>query len=257
MHMTRPVYRVGARLAASVLALSLFSCNLGPPALPPDDTMLLPNFFGNDENALTTVNFGLAKSSVGLVTVALHLALFWPRAFFAGNLQQDPVRDGDDWVWARTYPLWGFETELRVTDTGDQVQVRYLVTGTHNGQQLEGYEWFSGKFTEGNGQWVLNDPAQDGPVLTIDWERVSDTDKTLTFTNVTEGADGLGDTVIYDLDGTTASMSLHDARDDQGQPADFRVEWDTEEGSGRIDAADGQSYCWDSFAGGQGDIDCP
>jgi hypothetical protein len=93
-------------------------------------------------------------------------------------------------------------------------------------------------------------------VLNIDWARKSASNKSVSFTNVTQGQPGSGDKLGYALAGNVASMTIHDARNDQGLAVDFTVSWDTVEGEGKI-VRGAESLCWDTLAKGQVDIACP
>jgi len=93
-------------------------------------------------------------------------------------------------------------------------------------------------------------------VLNIDWERSDETNKKVSFTNVTTGTLESGDTLLYVLAGNIASMTIRDATGSDGKPASFSVSWDVVEGEGRIERG-GLAQCWDMLAKGQIDIPCP
>ncbi|MCB9654067.1 MAG: hypothetical protein H6729_08070 [Deltaproteobacteria bacterium] len=242
------------------MSTSLLACN-EPPDLPPEDTMVLPEFQSNTNglsgSAANTTNVSLAAVSVGTVTVALHAVLALPRAFLAGVLTAKADRDGDDWVWAKTFPLAGVEGELRGNLDGGTLNLEMYVDGLRNQEQLNHFLWFTGAHQQGSGNWTLYAPEVDsGPVLTIDWTRASDTDKTLTFTNVTADVDEQGDVIEYELKGSAASFLIHDAKNSQGTSKEFEVNWDVVDGSGRLRFED-ETLCWDTVENGQVDIACP
>lgn len=242
------------------------------PALPAADTM---TFFelkegarstestGSSGQALTvqaagdTSNVKLAIAAVGLVTTGVNLALLWPRTFIAGVVSTQPTRDGDAWVWKRTFPLLGWDANLRGTVAGGRLATEMRVTGLKpDNSNHQNFLWYTGDHGTRDGKWTVFAFGQPGPVLTIDWARQAADDKQLTFTNVTTGQDGSGDRLGYAIKGKIASMAIHDARDASGAPADSSVAWNVESGSGKITAPTA-TLCWDTLASGQVNIPCP
>jgi hypothetical protein len=272
---------------ATILALVSISLTVGcqrPPELPPADSMSFLEFkkgtakvepaagsdTGSSASALTqesaqvgfvdmggsTRNVETAALAVGLVSLGVHAALFWPRAFFWGALSAQAERDGDAWVWSKTFPLAGWQATLRA-EHKERLDLEMRVTGLRGEQTaFQNFLWYTGSHDLDDGQWVVFAKEVTGPVLNIDWARRSATDKTISFTNVTQGQPGSGDKLGYALLGNIASMTVHDARNDQGVPADFSVSWDTVEGEGKI-VRGAESLCWDTLAKGQVDIPCP
>jgi hypothetical protein len=226
--------------------------------------MELPAFFDGTDNALTQsggaqTNVGVAKLAVGGVTLAINLVLLLPRAMFVGTLTVEPEPQSEGWVWSKTFPVLGVQTDL-IGTRDESLDLEMHVTGTHaNTSRFQDFVWFDGAHRQTAGMWQFYDAEPDTlgePLLRIDWERVSATDKQLVFTNVTSGREGSGDTITYRLDGTTASMSIHDARNQDGVEVDFAVQWSTEDGAGRM-TANGEAFCWDSLGNGQVNVPCP
>lgn len=241
-----------------------------PPALPAADTM---TFFELKEGmkstetsgqALTlqqaagdTSNVKLAIAAVGLVTAGVNLALLWPRTFIAGVISTKPTHDGDAWVWKRTFPLLGWDANLRGSVDSGRLATEMRVTGLRaDNNNHQNFLWYTGDHGTKDGKWTVFAFGQPGAVLTIDWARQAADDKQLTFTNVTTGQDGSGDRLGYTIKGKVASMAIHDARNAQGQPADSSVVWHVENGSGKI-TAPAATLCWDTLANGQINIPCP
>jgi hypothetical protein len=277
--------------AIPVVAIAAFSlaaaAGCGRPELPPEDSMAFLTFEKGkasvapqsgglagelaaqaltlDTEVLTqpqlaaggsTRNVELAAASVGVVSVAVNLALFWPRAFFAGMFADRAERSGDGWEWKRTYPLAGWSARL-FGKVKSSLELEMRVTGLR-GEQVKYQEflWYTGSHESDSGQWVIYELGVGGPVVTIDWQRASATDKRVVFKNVKPGARENGDTLAYALKGRVASMAIHDAADATGAPADFTVEWNTATGEGKM-ARNATSVCWDTLAQGQVDIPCP
>jgi hypothetical protein len=261
-------------IALLVLTSALCACprmeeaSDGAPALPPADTM---TFFELKEGSKSTETTGqaltlaagdnsnvkLAIAAVGLVTAGVNLALLWPRTFIAGVISTQPTRDGDAWVWKRTFPLLGWDATLRGSVATGRLATEMRVTGLKpDNSGYQNFVWYTGNHGTKDGKWTVFAQGQAGPVLTIDWTRQAADDKQLTFTNVTSGQDGSGDRLSYSLKGTIATMAIHDAKDANGQPADSMVVWSIDNGSGKI-TAPSATLCWDTLANGQANIPCP
>jgi hypothetical protein len=240
------------------------------PALPAPDAM---TFFELKEGARSTETTGqaltveaaagdtsnvkLAVAAVGLVTAGVNLALLWPRTFIAGVVSTQPTRDGDAWVWKRTFPLLGWDATLRGSLASGRLATEMRVTGLKpDNSSFQNFLWYTGDHGAKEGKWTVFAQGQSGPALTIDWARAAADDKQLTFTNVTTGQDGSGDRLGYSIKGKLASMAIHDARDASGQPADSSVVWHVENGSGKI-TAPAATLCWDTLDKGQVNIPCP
>jgi hypothetical protein len=240
------------------------------PALPPADSM---TFFELKEGARSTETSGqaliveqqagdrsnvkLAVAAVGLVTAGVNLALLWPRTFIAGVVSTQPTRDGDAWVWKRTFPLLGWDANLRGSIASGRLATEMRVTGLKpDNMSYQSFLWYTGDHAAKEGRWTVFAQGQTGPVLTIEWVREAADDKQLAFTNVTTGQDGSGDRLGYSLKGKVATMAIHDAKDANGQPADSSVVWHIENGSGKITAPTA-TLCWDTLEKGQVNIPCP
>jgi len=225
-------------------------------ALPPQDSVEFPAFFDGSSGAVTaTPNLNLAKGAVGLVTLAINAALIIPKATFWATVTSGASQDGDGWRWIRTFPLLGWESDLYGTFADGTIDLSMKMTGLNaNNNTVVDFEWFTGTHQLGSGNWTFfdhNNPSE-GDVLTIDWQRTSDTDKTLTFTNVNSTSNGFNDSIVYALDGTTASMTINDT--DEGTSS---VQWDTADGSGKLTTKTSEQLCWDTLDNGQANIDCP
>src|SRR5688572_28180154 len=104
-----------------------------PPELPPPDSMSFLEFkrgmasvepaTGGDMRGMakglavdeavqaqtaSTRNVELAALSLGLVSLGVNAALFWPRAFFWGTLSAKGQKSGEGWEWEKTFPLAGW-----------------------------------------------------------------------------------------------------------------------------------------------------
>ena len=145
-------HRLRRPVALFVVTTALAACprpeDDDEPALPPSDTM---TFFELKEGAKSaettgqaltvtaaaadTSNVKLAIAAVGLVTAGVNLALLWPRTFIAGVVSTRPTRDGDAWVWKRTFPLLGWDANLRGSIATGRLATEMRVTGLKPNQE--------------------------------------------------------------------------------------------------------------------------
>ena len=263
---------------AVTLALTAVGCGDEAPTLPPADSMQMLAFGkGNPSGALssgdqaagTTANIDQAVLAVGFVVVAVDLALLVPRAVFATVITEKPTQSGDKWIWKHTYPLLGWEAELH-GKAEDKLELEMHITGLRAGDNdwVNDYVWYTGGHAATSGEWAIYNPGTKDvpgptvPVVTIDWSRASDTDRSITFNNVTPDSPKNGDTLAFTLNGPIASMTLHDAMSMNGQTEDgptqdFSVAWSVADGSGKLTRVSGETLCWDTLANGQVDIACP
>lgn len=257
----------GAKASIPVIGVVLLtSCGGQAPALPPEDSMALdlPSFLSNDTSgaltarSVTATHVAVAAASVVGVTVAVNLALVVPRAAFAGTVVVQPEENNGLWTWNKLFPLLGLETTLEAeAQDGDAVEVRMYVDGTGaNTQQFDHFLWFDGTHRPTAGTWRFYDNSTQAPVVKVAWALSSATDRTLSFSNVTNGLPASGDSIVYALAGTDASMEIHDARDNNGDSVDFAVHWDTETGAGSL-SRNAESLCWDTAMNQHADIPCP
>jgi hypothetical protein len=267
-------HRLHRPVAILLLTTALSACprredDEDAPALPAADTM---TFFELKEGAKSaetsgqaltlaapgdTSNVKLAIAALGVVTTGVNLALLWPRTFIAGVISTQPTRDGDAWVWKRTFPLLGWDANLRGSVASGRLATEMRVTGLKpDNSSFQSFLWYTGDHGTKDGKWTVFAQGQTGAVLSIDWARQAADDKQLTFTNVTTGQDGSGDRLGYSIKGKIATMAIHDARDANGQPADSSVVWSIENGSGKL-TAPAATLCWDTLANGQVNLPCP
>ena len=228
------------------------------PDLPPEDTLIVPDFFDESDTLVqadTTDNIQLARAAVGFVTTGVALATLLPRAVLAAALQSSPVQEGDEWVWTRNFPLFATEASFYASDVAASgIAMRMEITN----QDVTDFVAYSGTHTFTQGFWEFFETEAPGvPVLRIDWTRNAADDKSLVFRNVKPDVDENGDEIDYTLSGTTATMSLVNAVNGDRQREELSVQWDTETGAGRMTRTGEEDLCWDTLTNGQEDIVCP
>jgi hypothetical protein len=191
----------------------------------------------------------------GVVTVFTGL----PTAAFLGALAQEPVWVfPTTWIWSYTVP-WVQSTatiELQATLTDpSHIDWAMLVSGT--AQDLNRFGWVTGhsRADGTQGDWTLYDyrfPTQHIQALGIDYARLTDSDRRLSYHNLLTGSQTFGDSLGYSIRETLATVRLFSA----AQQTTTRAVWDVSDGHGRFVGATGDSCCWGprpTFS----DINCP
>jgi hypothetical protein len=113
---------------------------------------------------------------------------------------------------------------------------------------------------ENKGAWQIFDPSRptgQEKLFSIAYVYKEITERTLTYTvNSDRPASqkfGQGTTVIYDVKGTTVTMTYQDSSE-QGSRI---ISWDKDTLAGSIVDLQGQKLCWDTQENGNADIPCP
>jgi hypothetical protein len=119
------------------------------------------------------------------------------------------------------------------------------------GLNLNNFLWVEGDFNSilTDGTWTLHDPnlpAANDTSLEIDWKYRADDDLSLTYRNVNQQSEDVGDTMDFSVLGDNASLVYTDA----SNPAQVAtIIWDvfTAEGGMQVpDYNEGQEACWDA-----------
>jgi hypothetical protein len=200
------------------------------------------------------------------VSWAVNAALIVPRLVLAGVVTDKPTHEDGEWIWRHTFPLFSWEAALHGT-LDDRLELSMHVTGLREDTNyVNDFVWFTGSHSASEGTWQIFDPGtadQPGPegaVIQITWSRTDATHRHVAFTNVCATCPKLGDELAYALDGSIASMTIHDEKSgfwDDGSADDFSVVWHVQNGSGKMTRFSGESVCWDALDNGQVNIECP
>lgn len=250
---------MNSKLLSAFLITTLsttFACQQEePPELPPVSS-LTANLEG-PESAPTMAknadlelegdyrNFANAWARVKIVQLYAAGIILVPSAVIGAALSQEPTEDGEDWVWSIT--ALGATAELVVSlGLVDGWDVDLYISNA----ELERYHWVEGNFATdlSAGTWVARDPdlpAGEDAVLEISWTHTSETEHSLTYTNVSTSHDNYQDFIRYSRSGQTATLVYEDA-DDADLVAD--ISWDTQTYAGSIEVPlynEGKRACWD------------
>jgi hypothetical protein len=206
-------------------------------------------------------NFLAAFVVVTVFNAAVIVALTIPAAAIAAALSVDPTFESDGkFHWNFSYPENNPTLALELTaEVGLQGVVwEMFVTSQTHSPPLNNFRWFDGEseLDGESGTWQFYDdrqPSQTIPTTLIEWEFVSESDRTLTFNNVHQGMPGFGDVLRYQVAGEDVSMLFVQASTSDS----VNISWNMTTEEGFIIAPEyrnGEKSCWDS---NQNDVDCP
>lgn len=239
-----------------------------PPLMPPATSMQVdlslfssPGNVLAKENAFSKVHFTTAVFTVSLINLGVLAGMATPVFIFAQALSVDPVLQEDGkfhWVYTANYELLKYTADLAGWIDVPNKQAAWEMYVTQAGLNLNHFMWYDGRcnLDATAGYWIFYDHTQPNSAVTtirIDWINNSETDRVLTFTNVTAGSPYEGDQLKYTINGNDRSVEFKDAS--EGTTA--IIFWDTATKAGYIQAPNynnGQKGCWDQ---NQNDVTCP
>lgn len=180
---------------------------------------------------------------------------------FEAAIQTDPVIQSDGtFLWTYTWNDGEHEVviELGGRFEGDHIAWELRVTSDEEDPPLERFLWFHGEssLVEDSGFWIFNDRQASGDpieVARIDWNVEDENHRLLSFEDIDQRSDDLGDTLTYRVDATVVTIEFYDASEDI--TAD--ITWDELTGAGSLQVPDynnGERACWDEE---QLDVECP
>ncbi|MBN2105717.1 hypothetical protein JW835_16890 [bacterium] len=232
-----------------------------PPVMPPQESMMidLSNFSVGGNQSLNKsslpqakTHFGLAVLTLGLVNISVMLHLTVPVYIFGRALLEKPELQSDGkfhWTYSTVYQLFNYEADLAGWVDVSETEVNWEMYVTQAKRGLDHYRWYDGhcNLDATAGDWTFYDasqPDQQNPVIQINWQIQSETDRSLVFANIFEGDENIGDQLIYQIDGDSARVQYLDAS--EGTTA--KIVWNTETIAGYIQAPnynEGKPGRWD------------
>ena len=190
-------------------------------------------------------NFANAFVRVRIVQTVAVAAVVVPAAVMGIALSQEPTKEGDSWHWSVT--ALGATADLYVNvGLVDGWDVEMFITN----DELTDFLWIEGDFAVdlSSGTWLSHSaelPAASNEVLEIGWTHTSETEHTLTYTNVNSEHEGYEDVMSFSINGTSATLVFDDASE-PSQTAN--ISWDTASNAGSIEVPlfnNGDVACWD------------
>ncbi len=251
----RRLWLFAAFVVVLAVSLAVVGCEKKEeePEMPavPSSGVLTVNFSPFTELALQRAADDLycehfdTAAFIVLAWASLTEALFFlPKVAFYLALTQDPTYEGDlTWRWQL-----GADTNniaLTAHIAGDSVDWEMRVTNS----ELENFLWYNGRcdFNATGGWWIFYDshlPPDSNAVLWTAWEKnTGDSTASLVLVNINALSEGYGDTLGYNLEGTSASVWFNDAGG--SRPGRWYINWDIEEYWGSIQYPEGTMGCWD------------
>lgn len=190
-------------------------------------------------------NFANAYVRVRIVQTAAVAAVVLPAAVMGIALTQEPTKEGDTWHWSVT--ALGSTADLFVNvGLVDGWDVEMYITNN----EVTDFLWIEGDFAVdlSSGTWLSHSaelPAASNEVLEIGWTHISETENSLTYTNVNSDHEGFEDVMSFSIGGTTATLVFDDASEPD-QVAN--ITWDLVSKAGSIEVPlfnNGEVACWD------------
>jgi hypothetical protein len=225
------------------------------PEIPPIGTMTADISLFADSHSLQKTghgqgnNFLQAAVRVGIVNVFLLVGSAVPVAATAAAFSVEPVlREDGKFHWNYSNANLQVDLELIGQVNPGTVNWEMLVT-RENPTPLEQFRWYEGENQIGalSGNWTFYDhtqPADDVPVVRVDWNYASEDDKELTFTNIRPGDAKNGSWINYTVTGADVTLKYYDSQEDNL----VEISWNRTTGAGYlIDPAyeNGAKSCWD------------
>ena len=204
----------------------------------PSTAFAVPSQYENFAHAWLRVKV-LQVFAVGVIVV--------PGTAIALALSQEPTEEGGVWTWS--VDVGASTIDLDVTaGLAQGWDVDLFVTNPNEG--LDRFRWVAGdsNLAATDGTWMLHDPelpASNTEALAIEWNYVSDTDRSLAYVVRNTESPEFGDSLTLTIAGTTASLQYVDA-DSPSIAAEIR--WD-ESGAGQIEVPgfnSGVAACWNT-----------
>ena len=233
------------------------------PALPPTASMKFDFAFFNQKGAAQTYAAhpnGVSSTAVAsnavvrVVYINLTVADVFtpPIQALQAALSKDPVLGDDGWfMWTYVFNNAGHDVTLHLRGRVDGAVVtwRMQVTDPQASPPMQDFLWFTGetRLQNDRGFWTFNDRRNGATVAVarIDWNNVSERDRSLTFRNVDNSSPDLDDSLEYRVADARVTVTFHDASAQQN--AD--ITWNESTGEGSLMVPDyngGERACWDN-----------
>ncbi len=226
------------------------------PEIPPQGTMTIDlSLFGGGNQTLPKTsdltnlrtNFSEALLTVVIVNLWVIVGLTIPVGATAAALSVEPTFDATagKWCWnsSHQFPNQTISLQLKGQTNGDVINWEMFVT-RQLPTPLTDFLWYAGqsRIDGTSGHWQFYDetqPEESKQTLRINWVYTSETDRTLTFLNNSDG-DGAGDSITYTVDGDNVTMAVSDV----SASNTVEVSWNKMTQEGYI-SKNGVKGCWD------------
>ncbi len=227
-----------------------------PPTLPPATTMQIDlsgisNSGQSLAKAATKNHFATAFLYGTVVNLWAVVGLSIPVGLFVQAASEDPVLESDGkfhWKFTSKGFILQYNTDLtgRIDVANKQSVWEMYVS---SGERLKQFKYYDGRCALDlmSGYWTFYSAtaADSGKaMIRLDWHVISETQRTLSFTNVLEGNDGKDDVLAYNVDGNNLSISFTDASKNETAI----IHWDAITIAGCIESPNynsGVPGCWD------------
>ena len=237
-------------LALTIMFLSCSEQEIDPgtaPDMPESSTMEMDfsNFQENSGGRLAEAyNWGTAVTAVGIWNTVLTVTLALPVASFKAAASKTPTFDHDRnvWVWSFDHNVLGrtYSFELLGKKVDGSIEWQ-MYASEENG--FQNALWYTGTsaLDGSEGQWILNKNGNNpSEFLQIDWSKESDEIAGIKYTNIEDPANP------YIEYGKSDNADFNRYYNVVGSDNSLRIEWNKENGNGRLKIGDESYQCWDT-----------
>lgn len=270
------MYRSNNIQAWALLLLLLFLVNIGcekksptesskieqAPPLPPAASMQVDFKLFNNSLAMAKATHTLAKNNwlnaairVAVINSAVAFGVSIPASIFALAASEQPKLDNEGkfhWIYNCQIGSESFSADLVgwIDVKSHESAWEMYITSTNHTPQLTKFLWYEGrnKIDGSSGYWLIfnnKQPEAKNELIRIDYDFITNAQRSLTFENVAQGNPNLGDKLSYQVTNTTIKVNFWDASESQNA----EISWDSATGSGYLQMPgynNGQKSCWDS-----------
>ncbi|NOZ45264.1 MAG: hypothetical protein GXO79_00625 [Chlorobi bacterium] len=221
------------------------------PELPPESAFVIDfsDFSSNDtitnKDNMTYINWGHSYFNVTVWNGIITLSMAIPIASFVESFNHEAIYhpSENNWTWSYNFNASGIhEAELTGYIENDSAVWE---------MRIDNFLWYYGRsqINATGGYWILNESKnQPNKLLEITWNRYSENEADIKYTNVKEGAAENGGYISYGK--TTNDLNRFYNIYNKGANNLTEIEWNSTDKHGHVKDikrfGDELWHCWDS-----------
>lgn len=245
-----------------IIAVSLQSCKKDNPGVAPElpaEASFTTDFSDfNDNSKLlfdgTSVNWKHAAGNVFVWNVIIYVGLAVPVASYAEAVKNHPAEYQGDNVWLWQYSFIDkqnntYNAKLYGTLSADAVDWEMYIS--KEGSYTD-FKWYTGKslLDKSKVNWTLYEsPTKQNELLSIEWNKTSDTTANIKYMNIKPGATENGGYIKYG-NGGGEDYNAYYLIYNKGQDNLIEINWDQTNKNGRVKDqkkfGDTDWHCWNT-----------
>lgn len=253
---------VKALFAVALISLLFTACqkeaivNQGtPPTLPPANSMVIDfssfNDAGKTGDIESVQNWGFAATNVGIWHTLLSVQMIIPVTAYLESFNHNAQFNNGTWTWTYDFNPANNPHTATLEAFVENNEVNWSMKISNN--NVSNFEWFTGisNLDGSGGSWSLNKSINDpSTLLEIEWDKVSNTDVAVKYTNQNDN-----NYIEYGL--TNSDLNIYYDMYQAANSNLINVEWNRDNRNGRVKNqnhfGNNEWHCWDT---NQQDIDC-